>query len=339
MIAGYELCTFASDFTGIYSLIKNHYVDNNSFFKLDYSSEFVNWAVGNNCHVISVKYTETGELVGCITATPIALCVSGIKVDSYQINFLCVHKAHRNKGLASFMKMELEKKVTKECDENTPLPSGIFTICNSAGPSSNVFYHRDLNPKKLFEIGYTTHLPTSINNLEYFYRVPNEYNYTWNPVIESDVPDICNGLNEFLKDDSLRPVFDEKLVRRLFIGNNTVKTCVSRDNGIFQMMSMVTLPSTITKPVVHRHTLVKTLYMYYHIVRKGYQYVTKFRQDCLKMAKEQWGGDVFVYVKTRVLNGFIDDKFNQGNASLNYYHYTKETGSKLVDGGIGLVMF
>merc|ERR1712232_1385497 len=91
-------------------------------------------------------------LFGFISAIPATMSIHCKRIDMVEINFLCVHKKLREKRLAPM----LIREITRRCNMH-----GIFQAAYTAGvvvPQPITYcryYHRNLNPKKLIETGFT----------------------------------------------------------------------------------------------------------------------------------------------------------------------------------------
>ena len=141
-------------------LVKNYRTENEDF-PLHYTPELIKWSLDLNLkdykvkNLDSLKYlhiglkTNSGVLVGVITAVPVYLLIQGKSVHTAIVNHLCVIKELREKGLAAYLIKELIR-ITRLENPNL-LQAPLFNAVNlpfSPIVSVNVFV-RYLNIEKL----------------------------------------------------------------------------------------------------------------------------------------------------------------------------------------------
>merc|ERR1712032_486998 len=97
---------------------------------------------------------KNGKLVGFITGIPANIQVHDATIKMVEINFLCVHKKLRSKRLAPVLIKEITRRVNKENVWQAVYTAGVVL----PRPVSECrYYHRNLNPKKLIEVGFSHH--------------------------------------------------------------------------------------------------------------------------------------------------------------------------------------
>ena len=88
-----------------------------------------------------------------------------------EINFLCVKKQLRNKGLGPVLIQEIKRRANTHSIWQAVYTAGVLVHKDIAKAT---YYHRSLNAKKLVEIGFNT-LPAGIPMARYvkMHKVPS----------------------------------------------------------------------------------------------------------------------------------------------------------------------
>eukprot|EP00438_Fugacium_kawagutii_P032341 Skav226358 [mRNA] locus=scaffold2980:381965:387922:- [translate_table: standard] len=159
--AQFEWCTCdvndANELQEIYTLLTENYVeDDDSMFRFDYSTNFLQWALKPPGYLrqwhLGVRVKGGGKLVGFITGIPAHIQVFDKLIDMAEINFLCVHKKLRSKRLAPVLIKEITRRVNCENVWQAVYTAGVVL----PRPVSECrYHHRSLNPKKLIEVGFS----------------------------------------------------------------------------------------------------------------------------------------------------------------------------------------
>lgn len=159
--SGFEWCTIdvqdAAQLNELYELLRDNYVeDDDCMFRFNYSPEFLLWALTPPHYfkdwIVGVRNTKTGRLIASITGVPANMRVYAHTMLMCEINYLCVHKKLRSKRLAPVLIKEVTRRVNLR---------GIFQAAYTAGVvlpkpvASCQYFHRNLDPKKLIEIGFS----------------------------------------------------------------------------------------------------------------------------------------------------------------------------------------
>ena len=110
----------------IFELLENNYVeDDEAMFRFAYPVEFLRWALTppkwkRSWHV-SVRVASTKKIVAFISAVPAKFEITveadkktKKKLETVEINFLCVHKKLRSKRLAPLLIQEITRRVNVE---------------------------------------------------------------------------------------------------------------------------------------------------------------------------------------------------------------------------------
>lgn len=98
---------------------------------------------------LGVRTTTNNKLVGFITAIPAEISIHERVERMAEINFLCVHKKLRAKRLAPVLIKEITRRVNI-----TNVWQAVYTagVVIPKPVSKCRYWHRSLNPKKLFEV-------------------------------------------------------------------------------------------------------------------------------------------------------------------------------------------
>jgi glycylpeptide N-tetradecanoyltransferase len=101
----------------VYKLLTKNYVeDDDAMFRFDYSINFLRWALCPPARypdwILGVRSTAGKKpLCGFITGIPLHMRINGKKLKLVEINFLCVHKKIRSKGIAPKLIQEITRRV------------------------------------------------------------------------------------------------------------------------------------------------------------------------------------------------------------------------------------
>lgn len=150
---------------------------------------------------INVEVNCRGKYVLSLTRTDMARTF-----DSAEINFLCVHKKLRSKRLAPVLIKEVTRRVNLVNIWQAVYTAGVvlptpFSTCR--------YYHRNLNPPKLVDIGFSP-LPrgSTIARLVRQYAVPTAPQTPgFREMTADDVPQVAKVLRRFLSRYEIRQTF------------------------------------------------------------------------------------------------------------------------------------
>ena len=99
----------------LYEFLRDNYVeDSDNTFRFDYPVEFLKWALlvpgYQQDWFLGVRYGKKKTLYGFISAIPVTMNVKDQKVKMVEINFLCVKKQLRSKGLGPVLIQEIRRR-------------------------------------------------------------------------------------------------------------------------------------------------------------------------------------------------------------------------------------
>jgi len=327
----------------VYVLLRDNYVeDDDSMFRFDYSIAFLRWALKPPGYIrkwhlgVRVKsQSSSGKLVGFITGIPANIQVHDATVAMTEINFLCVHKKLRSKRLAPVLIKEITRRVNKENVWQAVYTAGVVL----PRPVSECrYYHRNLNPKKLIEVGFS-HLGNRMTMARTIklYKLPESTKLPGMRKMEpKDVPQVAELLTGYLKKFPLHPDFNQDEVAHWMLPRDGVMYSFVRegDNGeVNDVCSFYQLPSSILGN--EKYSLLKAAYSYWNVATSVS--LVDLMTDALILAK-QHDFDVFNALNVMENDKFLKDlKFGIGDGFLQYYLYNWKC-PKIEPCGIGLVL-
>ncbi|EIW67750.1 hypothetical protein TREMEDRAFT_33259 [Tremella mesenterica DSM 1558] len=375
--SGFEWCTVdiqsGEQCKEVYELLSENYVeDDDAMFRFNYSKEFLLWALTAPGYVpdwhIGVRVIKSGKLVAFISGIKVEIRVRSHTFDSAEINFLCVHKKLRSRRLAPV----LIKEVTRRCNL-----SDVWQAIYTAGvllptPVSTCrrYYHRNLNPPKLVDIGFAALPRTStIARMIKQYTVPMQTHIPgFREMVSADVPQVGALLRKYLTRFDVAQTFgsDAEVEHWFLSGKGKGRgDGVKRDGQvtwafvvedptthlITDMVSFYSLPSTIMKHP--KHKLLNAAYMFYYasdiifspggsaddaqthearVQGKLAERLNELVLDLMVIAQKA-GFDVLNALTLLDNNMFLSDqKFGAGDGFLVNYLYNWNTAP--IDGGV-----
>lgn len=291
-------------------------------FRFDYSKPFLHWALTppgfhKDWHV-GVRSIKTNALLACITGIPAEVRVHDSVMKMCEINFLCVHKKLRSKRLAPVLIKEITRRVNLLDIWQAVYTAGVV-LPRPIGRCR--YWHRSLNPKKLIEIKFSRLAPrmTMARTIK-LYRLPDQPNYPFSPMTESDLPSAHRLLMEYLRKTKLAPQFTvAELGHILLPKEGVVDSYVMKNEAgeVTDMCSMYHLPSTIIGNP--KYDKLHVSYAYYNVATTITW--TELMRDLLIFARNR-ETDVLNCLDLMDNQNFLEPlKFGQGDGNLQYYVY------------------
>lgn len=205
-------------------MLRRHYVeDAGQRFRLDYTPDFLRWALsapGSDPSWLFGLRDGGGALVGLISAARQDLELDGEPRDAVAVNFLCVHPARRERGLAPLLIREVTRRVNAR-----GIVSAIFTTSMALPvlPVARSRYHcRLLRPQRLVDLGYVDVPPRrSRASFAREHALP-ETAVAARPLTETDLPAAGELLERHLAGFRLRPRFSAEALRHTLLGSGVV---------------------------------------------------------------------------------------------------------------------
>lgn len=307
----------------IYTLLTENYVeDDDNMFRFDYSKDFLMWALTPPGYLVEwhagVRTTSNNKLVALITAVPADIRVHSSCEKMVEINFLCVHKKIRSKRLAPVLIKEITRRVNLQDRWQAVYTAGIVL----PKPISRCrYFHRSINPRKLFEIGFSRLGDRAkLSRTVKLMKLPDAPLHKWELMEPGDVPGVTEMLSNYLQRTKLCPVLShEDVAHWLLPRHGVINSYVIRNkNGeVTDFASYYHLPSTIIGN--DKHKILRAVYAYYNVPTT--MSMKDLMKDALTLAKNEQV-DVFNALDLMENKEIFEDlKFGAGDGHLQYYLY------------------
>lgn len=327
----------------VYDLLLNNYVeDSDNQFRFAYPIDFIRWTLlvpeyKQSWH-LGVKATKSGKLLGFISGTPVSVTVDDEETKMAEINFLCVHKKLRSKKLAPVLIREITRRANLKKVWKAVFTAGVVFPTPF---TSTTYYHRNLQPKKLVNVGFSQR-PPNFTMARYCKKydldqdIELELQGTVRKMEPKDAKRAYEMLMEYLKTFKYYQNFTFAEFKHLILPReNTMHSyvIVSRENPneVLDFFSFYQLP---TQALQHQE-LINIMYMYYYAPKVNS--VKVIIAMALKMAKEM-GADVFNALDImQNPETFEDLKFGRGDGLLHYYFYNYRA-DHLTEKDVGMIL-
>ncbi|POS78260.1 hypothetical protein DHEL01_v203344 [Diaporthe helianthi] len=339
----------------VYQLLNGHYVeDDESMFRFNYGTAILKWALMSpgwspewHVGIRDCRLPTKKPLVAFISAVPVNLRVRKNVIRTSEVNFLCVHKKLRNKRLTPI----LIKEVTRRSNLQE-IWQGVYTagIVLPKPVSTCRYYHRALDWKKLYDIGFS---PLPSNSKPEWqirkYTLPEKTaTKGLREMTSKDVPAVHRLMKNYVDRFDMAPHWDESEVAHWLLqprgeGDEQVVwsyVVEDEDHKITDFFSFYNLESTVINNP--RHKVVRVAYLFYYGTEVGLtapfdKAATKERlneliHDALILAKRA-KFDVFNALSLMDNTLFLEQqKFGPGDGQLHYYLFNYR--AKPITGGI-----
>jgi glycylpeptide N-tetradecanoyltransferase len=183
-----------------HKLLNEHYVCDKTF-KLSYSLETLKWAANHESRGIR---DASGDLIGYISSVSTKVRVCQDVLPMVQINFLCVHPDHRERGFAPILISEI-KRIANIRGVWQAIYTAVTKIPGSVAKSS--YWHRFLNVKRLVKTGF---YQTDRLREKYFEIRGNSQFRKMTP---KDIPKVTRILEKYFKKFKVAPQIDKEWVK------------------------------------------------------------------------------------------------------------------------------
>jgi glycylpeptide N-tetradecanoyltransferase len=257
----------------IYHLLSTSYVeDEAAMFRFAYSTSFLHWALKSpgwkkEWHV-GVRVSKSRTLVGTIFGVPIDLRVRKATFRAAEINYLCINRKLRSKGMAPVLIKEITRRFNME---------GIYQAVYTAGvvlpaPVSTCrYYHRAIDIEKLVTVGFSQ-VPRGITvqRQALRFRLPSATAVPGvRPMEEKDIDQVHALLEKYLSRFDTAQSFTKEEIRHWALqapGSDQVvwSYVVEQNDKITDFFSFYVLESTIIRQSTHNHKTIRAAYMYYY---------------------------------------------------------------------------
>ena len=312
----------------LYEFLKSNYVeDDDHMFRFDYSKDFLKWHLNPPGFypewLISVlkedKIKKKKKMVGFIAGLPVKVNIHGTDITLAEIDFLCVKKELRSKRLAPVLIQEVSRRIHMRnmwwavYTSGTLLPT---PFCKT------IYFHRNLNVKKLVDIGFT-YLPPNMNmaRAKKLYDLPKELPLQgFRPMEPKDVNDVYLLLDEFEKKYKVHGYYSKEEVAHWFLPRRNViysYVRVNKENKVTDLISFYCLPSSVLQNPNYKKLM--AAYSFFNI-NTSCEFKDLMKCALILAKKENFD----VYNCLNIMENetiFKDLLFGQGDGTLKYYFW------------------
>jgi glycylpeptide N-tetradecanoyltransferase len=325
----------------LYELLRDHYVeDSDHTFRFDYQKEFLKWALlppkQHSDWLCGVRGGKKNKLFGFITGIPVKVRAKGKLIQMTEINFLCVHTKLR--------KLRLAPVLIKEITRRTNIKK-IWQAIYTAGTliprpiSEATYYHRDINVKKLLDIGFS-YLPSGRSKSVHMklLNVPKDQTiHNIRPMVLKDAKKVQSLLAAHLEKLDVSFHFNkEEVIHFLLPRDKVIYSYVVTDpetDEITDFISFYSLPSSVLNH--EKYSTMYAAYSYYNV--PGKHSALELTRNALILAKKN-KFDVFNALDLMDnKEAFEELHFGKGSGNLYYYLYNWNL-TKLQPKKLGVVL-
>ena len=306
----------------IYNFLQMHYVEDSQHrFRFRLPAPLLRWALaipGGIPEWIFGVRAKTGALVGFISGIPQTIRLNDDIQKWCAVNFLCVHTRLRSKKLAPVLIWELARRVRV---------AGVYrAVFSGAGIPSKHFCsvpyaHRPLELKKLSGCGFYPIPKEKMTTCQKRFAIPKLSHQNCRPMTEEDVPAVTELLNNSDSQYTFTLQFTEDLVRHMFLPKKDVvySYVIPGTSSLKGFFSFYMMEWTILEENHMSLTYLRPAYCWY---LAGIIDAKNLYGDLINKAANDAKADV---VNGLLSGGFaeamIQNKFEKGNRSLEYYSY------------------
>jgi glycylpeptide N-tetradecanoyltransferase len=322
------------DLKAISKFLKNNYIeDKDNEFCMDYGMDMVKWFLTppnyDKKFNMGLKKKDDKKIAGFIGGIPIKFRIGDKIINLTEVNFLCIHKKHRNKNLAPLLINEITNQSVRH-----NIHQAIYTVSKliTKPISTSKCWHRIINFRKMVEIKFMDisditdkiDFDTAIERLNIMsYIDENIILKNLRPMKKEDVSSVCKLLNNYLKKKNLElvQIFNESDIEHwLLPRDGIVYTYVlENDNKVTDFISFYKITSQINNS--DKYDSYNSAYCFYYSINTVDPDV--MIKNVLYIAKKL-NFDVFNVYDIMDNDKFINDKtlyFTPGTGELNYYLY------------------
>ena len=277
-----------------HTLLNDHYVGDDTF-RLSYSLETLKWAAETPGHKNKgIRHDETGALIGYISSVPIKVRICEDILPMVQINFLCVHPDHRDRGFAPILISEI-KRIANTNDIWQAMYTAVTKIPGSVAKSS--YWHRFLNVKRLVKTGF---YHTDRLREKYFEIRGNSQ---FRKMTTKDIPKVTRILEKYFKEFKVAPHIDKNWVKHWILPIHSYVNDETDDFISFYEIPYDRVDGTDTVKQVYAFYMVGDVYNDAFILARNQGYdvfntldVGQKRVDLEKLKFIQGSGHVYYYL-------------------------------------------
>ncbi|OIR58249.1 MAG: glycylpeptide N-tetradecanoyltransferase [Amphiamblys sp. WSBS2006] len=300
-------------------LAENYVEDNEGNFRFRYSYGFIRWVFGQpgaeKEWLVGIK--SGGAIVGFISGFPVRVSVREKEVCMAEVDFLCLDRSMRKKGIAPLLIREMGRRVNaKGCGQAVYTVGGRITRPFTAAR----YYHRQISIRKLLSVGFSV-LPrgSTVEEYEKMNRICVDGAGVFRRTTKADVKTIKSLLDETKDRWEVRRVFSEEEIEYVFCSDGGVVSLVSEDKDTFISFY------TVSTVAIKENTEILCGYIYYYAAKRKADLLGAVR-SVLSLCQEM-GVDVLNCLDGMENGVFIGELgFVPGDGMLHYYLFNWKLG-------------
>ena len=208
-------------------------VDDSGKYKLDYTKEFVKWAIESNGILLTIVSEKNNAICGVVSASFRNMTVFEGKQTFGVVNFLCAHPVYRKKKIAYTLIDEIIRRIVKK-----GVHQGCFTTerCVPSPTSTLRFYHRPINYVKLNKFGFTdleldkTPEQKNPEKIQKKIAVEPVIPSSYKPMELKHIPDVYRVYNKYINKYNIYSNYTTKELEHFLLNSDTVSSYVIVDN-------------------------------------------------------------------------------------------------------------
>lgn len=306
----------------LYKFLSDNYVeDEKGEFRFEYSEDFLKWVFKQpnikKGFLLSIKHFE--DIVGFIGAFPSKIKAKGCILNSVEIDFLCVKKTKRGKGLAPILIKEITRRVNLEGISYAVYTSG--TVIPTPFSTAR-YFHRQLNVRKLVSVGFSF-VPYEMTLDQYeeiFNLKQNKDDVLFQIADENDVDFIENLFKMEQEKWTFLRLFSKEEIRYFFCNKKGVVSLISKELSAF--ISFYFVPIYVSS----LNCTISCAYLFYHSAKNA-EGLSSAVNSALLFCKKN-NVDVFNCLNTMGNESFfLELGFVLGDGKLNFYIFNWKTSN------------
>lgn len=229
-------------------LYEHYLVDVTGKFKLNYTVQFLRWALGKNGLMIALVSQKTNSLYGVVGASRKQMTIFDKNNQNVAaVDFLCAHPKCRGKKIAFVLIDEIVRRLVL-----SGYTIGCFTTSRCVPSPTTVirYYHRPLNYSKLFDLQFTrlqNGNPETIKKFNKLFTVVSNNDSRYVQMTKEHVPEVLKLYNEWNAKFNIYVEYDETSFAEYFLNTDVVRSYVINDtNGKpIDFVSLYLLPYNV----------------------------------------------------------------------------------------------
>lgn len=224
----------------VVSFLRMYYlIDVKKKFKLDYTADFIKWALGNDGIMIAIVTKDNNTICGIIGTSFKTMTIFN-KIEKFAVvDFLCSHPFYRKKKIAFTLIDEIVRRIV-----SNGVHQGCFTTERCVPSPTTVirYYHRPINYIKLQKYGFTD-VGGKPDKVQEKFTIKGVLPSNCVPMTPDHIQHITKLHKKFMSRFNIYCNYSEDDMKHLLLNNNYVKSYVITENEqIVDFLSYYLLP-------------------------------------------------------------------------------------------------